>query len=64
MTRELYQLLIRIKRNVETCNQFIESAFNFNKEDYPPRYFKNLGLIEFCDFLLDEEARNNYENIK
>lgn len=64
MTRELYQLLIRIKKNVESCNQFIESALNFNKEDYPPRYFENLCLIEFCDFLLDEEARNNYENTK
>lgn len=55
MTRELYQLLLRTKRICEETNKRLkETAVEF-KFDLPPIYYKNLGRICLCDFLLENE---------
>ena len=63
MNRELYQLLLRTKKLCEERNKEIkEMALEF-KFDLPPIYYKNLGRICFCDFLLNYEKVED-ENIK
>lgn len=62
MTRELYQLLIRTKRLCEESNNRLKELSKEYKFDLPLIYYKNLGRICLCEFLLENEEVN--ENIK
>lgn len=56
MTRELYQLLLRTKKQAEEQQKKIKDiCTNILKAELPPRYYELEGLIVFCDFLLDNE---------
>lgn len=64
MTRELYQLLLRTKKQAEELQKRIKDIWtNILKNELPPRYYELEGLIVFCDFLLDNEEIED-ENIK
>ena len=64
MTRELYQLLLRTKKQAEEQQKKIKDIWtNLLKTEFPPRYYELKGLIVFCDFLLDNEELKN-ENTK
>lgn len=56
MSRELYQLLLRTKKQAEEHQKRIKDIWtNLLKTKLPPRYYELKGLIDFCDFLLDNE---------
>lgn len=55
MNRELYQLLLRTKKLCEEKNKEIKQIALEFKFDLPPIYYKNLGRICLCDFLLNNE---------
>lgn len=64
MTRELYQLLIRMKKNAEELKMEIADTWTYIlKTDFPPRYYELAGIIMFCEFLLENEELED-ENIK
>ena len=55
MNRELYRLLLKTKKQCEEVNKRLkETALEF-KFDLPPIYYKNLGRICLCEFLLENE---------
>lgn len=56
MSRELYQLLLRTKKQAEEQQKRIKDIWtNLLKTELPPRYYELKGLIDFCDFLLENE---------
>lgn len=56
MNRELYQLLLRTKKQAEEQQKRIKDIYtNLLKTELPPRYYELKGLIDFCDFLLENE---------
>lgn len=56
MDRELYQLLLKTKKQAEEHNKRIKDLWiNILKTELPPRYYELKGLIIFCDFLLNNE---------
>ena len=56
MSRELYQLLLRTKKQAEEHQKRIKDIWtNLLKTELPPRYYELKALIVFCDFLLDNE---------
>lgn len=64
MTRELYQLLVRTKKQAEEFKKEMEETWTYIlKTELPPKYYEIIGLIEFCEFLLENEELED-ENIK
>ena len=64
MSRELYQLLLRTKKQAEEQQKEMKDIWTYIlKTEFPPRYYELECLIEFCDFLLNYEEIED-ENIK
>ena len=63
MSRELYQLLVRTKRQAEEHQKRIKDIWtNLLKTELPPRYYELKGLIVFCDFFLNNEEIEDENN--